>query len=612
MKVYAPVEQCPVSITASRHRRVKFEGIHNLPGFVEGINFATHVIAPIVLLQLPTLTLILIMAVHTRESGSEKIDRPTDERANFEKAISLCGYGRFHYGFVLLCGMILVCVGFQNGVSAYILPSAECDLRLTSEEKGLLNVAFLLGGVLGSILWGVLSDAYGRKNLLVGSLLMDSIVMFIGSFSQSFKVLLVFRAINGFTIGCPGALVYTYVGEFHNEKRRSKSVCYLGFFWTVSWLILPGLAWILIPLPFRFEGYGILFNSWRLFLAVIAIPTFVVALIGMRYPESPEFLLSRGKPEEALKVLREIYAINTGHSQHDYPVNALLVDEKHSHKKEEPVGSLGVLSSLLTKIWQQICAITSPPLLKYSILCCTIYFANMFGYFGLGLWLPELFNRFETYYKLHPNKSVAVCELISNTEVDRPLAQAIISTINGNTSNHDLLLETIPALPVICTGSIDERVFINTLTINSVCLLGNFIAGYLSDRVGRRTMPVTTMLLAGVFGCAIYLVRSASQNLIVACLYSLCITTANIVLNSVVVDIFPTEIGAIAICLVTCFGRLGAIASNLIFGLLLDISCEVPIFLVGGIIILGGLLGFLLPLSTVTSKLDQDNRNVLA
>ena len=75
------------------------------------------------------------------------VGRPKDfeNSADFEKAIKLCEYGKFHYGFVLLCGMMFLCVGCQNGVNAYILPSAECDLQLSSEEKGLLNVAFLLG-----------------------------------------------------------------------------------------------------------------------------------------------------------------------------------------------------------------------------------------------------------------------------------------------------------------------------------------------------------------------------------------------------------------------------------------------------------------------------------
>lgn len=93
------------------------------------------------------------------------------------------------------------------------------------------------------------------------------------------------------------------------------------------------------------------------------------------------------------------------------------------------------------------------------------------------------------------------------------------------------------------------------------------------------------MLLAGIFGFAIYFVQSSLQILMVSCMFSLMIGTANFVISSIVVDIFPTHVGAVAICMMTCFGRIGAIASNLTFGMLLDISCEVPIFLVGSIVI---------------------------
>lgn len=98
-------------------------------------------------------------------------------------------------------------------------------------------------------------------------------------------------------------------------------------------------------------------------------------------------------------------------------------------------------------------------------------------YYGLGLWLPELFNRFENYYKLHPNVSVSVCELVSRMNETTVSVEDTISL----------------ARPISCDGiSIDERVFVNTLTINGVCLLGNVASGYLADRVGRRTIPGKT------------------------------------------------------------------------------------------------------------------------
>ncbi|XP_076672648.1 synaptic vesicle glycoprotein 2C [Andrena cerasifolii] len=504
--------------------------------------------------------------------------------ADFEKAIKLCGYGRFQYGFLFLCGSMFLCVGCQNGINAYILPSAECDLKLTSEQKGLLNVSFLVGGVISALLWGVFADAYGRRYILLLTLMCDSILSFGGSLSQSFKVLLLFRGLSGFFIGAPGSLVYTYLGEFHAERQRVKAICYVGFFWTISWLILPGLAWIIIPLPISLQFNGMMFNSWRLFLAVIGVPTLLVTVLATRYPESPKFLASQGRTEEALAILRKIYAINTGRNEDEYPVKILLCDDTANiNSGKRNFSASGVLTELLKNIWQQMRSLASPPLLKYALLCWTIYFANMFGYYGFGLWLPELFNRFETYHNLHPNRTVSVCRLMRETKLQNAIA-----------SSQKFLIDSSSVVKE-CNPNMDEMVFINSLTINAFCLLGNIASGYLANRVGRRTIPVTTMLLAGVCGFGIYFVRSSLQILMVTCVFSLTIVTANFVIGSVVVDIFPTHVGAVAICMMTFFGRLGAIASNLVFGMLLDINCGVPIFLVGSVVIVGGLLALVLP-----------------
>lgn len=93
------------------------------------------------------------------------------------------------------------------------------------------------------------------------------------------------------------------------------------------------------------------------------------------------------------------------------------------------------------------------------------------------------------------------------------------------------------------------------------------------------------MLIAGIASLAIYFVRSSLQNLIVSCIFSVAIATANFALSGAVIDIFPTHVGAMAICLSVCFGRIGAIVSNLIFGMLLDISCDIPIFLVASLVL---------------------------
>lgn len=63
------------------------------------------------------------------------------------------------------------------------------------------------------------------------------------------------------------------------------------------------------------------YNSWRLFLGAISLPTFAIATVTLTYPESPKFLVSQGKTDEALAILRTIYAVNTGRDKSEFPVS---------------------------------------------------------------------------------------------------------------------------------------------------------------------------------------------------------------------------------------------------------------------------------------------------
>lgn len=116
----------------------------------------------------------------------------------------------------------------------------------------------------------------------------------------------------------------------------------------------------------------------------------------------------------------------------------------------------------------------------HMLLNCKKYFLsfslNMFRYYGFNLWQPELFNRFENYHQSHLNASVTVCELIHDTQLNRTVPEEVFLVLANEVTTE-------------CKPHIDERVFINSLTINAVCLLGNVASGYLANRVGRRTMP---------------------------------------------------------------------------------------------------------------------------
>lgn len=62
-----------------------------------------------------------------------------------------------------------------------------------------------------------------------------------------------------------------------------------------------------------------------MFLAVCAVPSFISGIAIILFPESPKFLMSQGRNEDALRVFRTIFKINTGKSAEDYPVSFISI-----------------------------------------------------------------------------------------------------------------------------------------------------------------------------------------------------------------------------------------------------------------------------------------------
>lgn len=65
-------------------------------------------------------------------------------------------------------------------------------------------------------------------------------------------------------------------------------------------------------------------HTWQVFLAICSIPPPLIAGISVAFlPESPKFLMSRGKNEKAMQIFKQLYSINTGNDPNSYPVSIL-------------------------------------------------------------------------------------------------------------------------------------------------------------------------------------------------------------------------------------------------------------------------------------------------
>jgi len=497
-----------------------------------------------------------------------------EECHDYDSALQLTGYSTFHYWLALVCGWANASDAVEILCISFLLPSAECDLELTPARKGWLSAILFVGMMIGGYIWGSLADTLGRRTVLINAMLVNAGAGLVSSFSQGFYSFLFLRFLSGVGVGGSIPVVWTYFGEFQPSDRRGGACSVLAAFWMVGNVSVAGLAWAVIPHQLGWtDPGGFQYNSWRIFVALCALPSLLVALALLRLPESPMFLASQGQGEKAVGVLRRIHLANGGRAG-GYPVRRLECGAREG--KEERRGLAEAVREAITKTRQLFSASTC----RLTLIMVAINFTIQFGYYGLWLWFPELFNKLELHYRQHPNATMSVCQIV------------------------DLQVESDAGSGVCTTQIPDDSVFINSFLISLSAAPSNLWTILHMDKLGRKFFLVLSMLLSGCSAFLIYLVNSSTMNIVISCVFGAVSTMGFNALDCLGIELFPTQLRSTAMAVTLAAARLGAILGNLVFGYFVETSCALPILMVSILLIGGGLLGLLLPNTTRQKLLD--------
>lgn len=128
-----------------------------------------------------------------------------------------------------------------------------------------------------------------------------------------------------FRISGPHASILAYCSEFYGVKERVRIPLIIGFSISFGNTVAAALAWLVIPQTWSIVLWDGIFvyNSWRLYLSLCGVPSLVGLVCLSLFPESPKFLMSQGRTEEALEVFKKIYRVNSGKPANEFPVNDL-------------------------------------------------------------------------------------------------------------------------------------------------------------------------------------------------------------------------------------------------------------------------------------------------
>ncbi|KAG6457008.1 synaptic vesicle glycoprotein 2C isoform X2 [Manduca sexta] len=525
------------------------------------------------------------------EEHGETKDRV--QRAPFETALHHAGYGCFQWLLLMSCGGVYAVCALSTTTLSFVLPAAKSDFDLSSTDKGRLTATPLIGMCVGSYFWGNLADARGRKKAIIGALLLDALAAFLSSLVQSFPAFLACRFFSGFGIIGATGLIFPYFGDFLSLRHRDVMLCRLEVFWTIGTILLPGIAFLIIPnaiFNFTAPGASFQYTSWRVFVAACGIPSLLVVLLLVPFPESPRYLLHANRPEQALQVLQRIFVVNTKLHEKDFPVESMISAGEGDEEEVVSADNNGnetkaplTWSQRWQAFWIRKKMLVTPPYIGLLVLCCFVDFGLMFSYYTLMMWFPDLFERYSQFSVLFPDESKGVCE---------------VSLALTNETVWSLALTNETMLSTDKSNQLGDQVYVHTLVVALSCVPTALWVGLTINIVGKKLMLVIMLISSGLAALGLNLVRSSLENLVLSCVFEAIVSCTEAVLFCVICEIFPTKVAATAMAVTVMCGRIGAIVGNVVFGALVDKHCVVPIYMFGTFLITSGLLCIILPKST--------------
>ena len=236
-----------------------------------------------------------------------------------EQAIDYIGFGKFQMVFLAVTGLSWLCDAMEMMLLSFIGPAARCEWRLTTTQASSLTSFVFLGMGFGAPSFGMFADRKGRLFSLRCSTGLTLLAGVGSALAPTFSALCFARMVVGFGLGGV-PVAYNLCAEFLPSKKRGVYLSSLEFFWSFGSMISALLAWTILPK-----------SSWRTLLGATVSPLILLGVLLVWMPDSPMYLASKGKMEEAERTLRFIAKMN----RKPLPVGVLKVQEKDKGKREE-------------------------------------------------------------------------------------------------------------------------------------------------------------------------------------------------------------------------------------------------------------------------------------
>jgi MFS transporter, putative metabolite:H+ symporter len=184
---------------------------------------------------------------------------------------------------------------------AFVLPILVPLWHITAPEIGFLIGASYVGQIIGALAFSWGAERYGRVPCAAASTAIYAVMSLACAGAWSFSALLICRFIQGIGVGGEMPVAATYISELSKARGRGRFFMLYEMIFPIGLMVTGQVGAILVPLL-----------GWQIMFLIGGIPGLIIAFLLLRLPESPRWLIGKGRLAEAEKVVMRLEAAASG------------------------------------------------------------------------------------------------------------------------------------------------------------------------------------------------------------------------------------------------------------------------------------------------------------
>ncbi|MEK5756618.1 MFS transporter [Acinetobacter variabilis] len=279
----------------------------------------------------------------------------TATTVNVNAVVDEAKFKPFHLKIVLWCVFVVIFDGYDLAINGVALPLLMQEWNMTAVQAGMLASTALAGMMFGAMLFGMLADKIGRKNVILICVTLFSGFTFWGGFASGPTEFGILRFIAGLGIGGVLPNLVALTSEYAPQKMRSTLVTTMFSGYAVGGIMAALLGAWFTP------SFG-----WEIMFYIAGIPLLMLPILYLYLPESLTFLVKKQQNKKASKIVQQISP-----EQNVTASTQFVLNEVHA-----PDASIAALfkqgRSMSTLLFW----------------CC--FFMCLLMVYALGSWLPKL------------------------------------------------------------------------------------------------------------------------------------------------------------------------------------------------------------------------------